>query len=65
MPNRAIRIQCYNEVMTCLDSWIQEFYKRHEEVLDPEHVEQTRKDSSKALECLFDILDKYEISKKP
>jgi hypothetical protein len=65
MPNRVTRIQCYNEVTNCLNEWIQDFYKKHEELLDAEHVAQTRDDSSKALECLFDILDKYEISKKP
>jgi hypothetical protein len=58
------RLQCYAEIKECMSSRIFAYYKKHQDYLHDARSLAAIKESVEGLDCIFAILDKYDITEK-
>jgi hypothetical protein len=64
MNANATRLACYAEIRDCMRTRLLSYYQRHKEYLGDERSQIAIKESVDGLNCIFEVLDTYEISKK-
>jgi hypothetical protein len=58
------RLACYQEIKTCMKTRILEYYQRHQDILGDERSQRAIKESMDGLECIFQVLDNYQIVRR-
>jgi len=59
-----IRLDCYAELNDCMKKRLLAYYERHQELLGDARSQEAIKESVDGLECIFAVLDKYQITAK-
>jgi hypothetical protein len=65
MAENVARLECYAEIRDCMRTRLLEYYQRHKEYLGDERSQAAIKESVDGLNCIFEVLDTYEIARKP
>lgn len=60
----AARLSCYAEIRDCMKTGILAYYQAHKDLLGDDRSQRAIKESVQGLECIFAVLDKYEIRAK-
>lgn len=59
------RLECYAAIRDCMKTRLMDYYSRNKSLLGDERSQAAVKESLEGLECIFSVLDKFDISKKP
>lgn len=60
----SARLECYAAIRDCMKTRLLEYYQRHKEFLGDARSQAAMKESLDGLDCIFTVLDGFEISKK-
>lgn len=56
-----IRAACYDEIRNCMKDGVTAYYRQHSDRLDDARSKDAIQWSLEGLECIFTVLDKYEL----
>jgi hypothetical protein len=62
--NDTARTTCYQEIRICMKDGIAKYYKKYPERLLDERSKEAIDRSMDGLQCIFQVLDKYQIGRE-
>jgi hypothetical protein len=64
MNDNDARLECYAAIRDCMRTRLLDYYQRHKELIGDARSQAAIKESVEGLDCILEVLDTYEITKK-